>query len=212
MLSAISLTFMTLANRITLMRMLLSLIIFFLIFYRGFWSVIIAFILLTVASISDYVDGVIARRTRTTTRFGAIVDPLADKILIMSTFLAFASIRELTIPLWAVFIILLREFTISTLRVLAALNGEVMKAEAAGKFKTAVQLTSAFIIMALLVLKAWLRKHPIDLDWLTWLSGHSGRISHDLTVLTALVTLISGAIYLYNHRELIRKSWSEKKA
>ncbi len=203
---------MTLANRITLMRILLSLIIFFLIFYRSFWSVIIAFILLTVASISDYVDGVIARRTRTTTRFGAIVDPLADKILIMSTFLAFASIRDLTIPLWAVFIILLREFTISTLRVLAALNGEVMKAEAAGKFKTAVQLTSAFIIMALLVLKAWLRKHPIDLDWLIWLSGHSGQISHNLTVITALITFISGIIYLYNHRELIRKSWSEKKA
>lgn len=203
---------MTLANRITLMRMSLSLVIFALIFYRSLWSVITAFILLTIASISDYVDGVIARRTHTTTRFGAIADPLADKILILSTFLAFASIRELNIPLWAVFIILLREFTISTLRVLAALHGEVMKAEAAGKLKTTVQLISAFVIMALLVLKAWLRKHPVDWDWLTWLTGHSGRIAHDLTVLTALVTLISGVIYIYNHRDLISKSWSEKKA
>ena len=203
---------MTLANRITLMRMSLSLVIFALIFYRSLWSVITAFILLTIASISDYVDGVIARRTHTTTRFGAIADPLADKILILSTFLAFASIRELTIPLWAVFIILLREFTISTLRVLAALHGEVMKAEAAGKLKTTVQLVSAFVIMALLVLKAWLRKHPVDWDWLTWLISHSGRIAHDLTVLTALVTLISGVIYIYNHRDLISKSWSEKKA
>ncbi|MBI4803070.1 MAG: CDP-diacylglycerol--glycerol-3-phosphate 3-phosphatidyltransferase [Elusimicrobia bacterium] len=204
---------MTLANRITLMRMFLSLVIFALIFYRGFWSVLAAFILLTVASISDYVDGVIARRTNTTTHFGAIVDPLADKILILSTFLAFASIRELTIPLWAVFIILLREFTISTLRVLAALHGNVMKAEAAGKLKTTAQLTSSFIIMALLVLKAWLKKHPAhDAAWLTWLVKYSGRIAHDLTVVTALVTLISGFIYLYNHRELIKKSWSEKRA
>ncbi|HBB68324.1 MAG: CDP-diacylglycerol--glycerol-3-phosphate 3-phosphatidyltransferase [Elusimicrobia bacterium GWA2_56_46] len=202
---------MTLANRITLMRMFLSLLIFALIFNRGFWSVIAAFILLTVASISDYLDGAIARHTHTTTRFGAIVDPLADKILILATFLAFASIRELTIPLWAVFIILLREFTISTLRVLAALHGEAMKAEAAGKLKTAVQLTSAFIILALLVLKAWLRKNPVDAHWLTGLAGSSGRIAHDLTVLTALVTLISGLIYIYHHRELIRKSWSEKK-
>ena len=203
---------MTLANRITLMRMSLSLVIFALIFYRSFWSVITAFILLTIASISDYFDGVIARRTHTTTHFGAIVDPLADKILILSTFLAFASIRELTIPLWAVFIILLREFTISTLRVLAALHGEVMKAEAAGKLKTTIQLVSAFVIMALLVLKAWLRKHPVDWDWLLWLTRHSGRIAHDLTVFTALITLISGIIYIHNHRELIRKSWSEKKA
>ena len=203
---------MTLANRITLTRMSLSLVIFALIYYRSFWSVIAALSLLTIASISDYVDGVIARRTRTTTHFGAIVDPLADKVLILSTFLAFASIRELTIPLWAVFIILLREFTISTLRVLAALHGEVMKAEAAGKLKTTVQLVSAFVIMLLLVLKAWLRKYPVDWDWPGWLARHSGRIAHDLTVLTALVTLISGVIYIYNHRDLIRKSWSEKKA
>jgi CDP-diacylglycerol--glycerol-3-phosphate 3-phosphatidyltransferase len=203
---------MTLANRITIMRIFLSLMIFALIFYRAFWSVTAALVLLTVASISDYVDGVIARRTHTTTPFGAIVDPLADKILILATFLAFASIRELTIPLWAVFLILLREFTISTLRVLAALHGEVMKAEAAGKLKTTIQLTSAFIIMTLLVLKAWLHKHPTSLSWLTWLARHSGKIAHDLTVITALVTLISGLIYIYNHRELIIKSWSEKKS
>ena len=203
---------MTLANRITLMRMFLSLIIFWLIFHQSFWSVITAFILLTVASISDYVDGVIARRTNTTTHFGAIVDPLADKVLILATFLAFASVRELHIPIWAVFIILLREFTISTLRVLAALHGEIMKAEAAGKLKTTVQLTSAFIIMALLVLKVWLKKHPDAWTWITQLTGYSGEIARALTILTAIITLISGAIYLYNHRVLIRKSWSEKKA
>ena len=203
---------MTLANRITLMRMFLSLIIFWLIFHQSFWSVITAFIFLTVASVSDYVDGVIARRTHTTTHFGAIVDPLADKLLILSTFLAFASIRDLHIPIWAVFIILIREFTISTLRVLAALHGEIMKAEAAGKLKTAIQLTSAFIIMALLVLKSCLKKYPCPWTWLYQLAGHSGDIARALTILTALTTLISGAFYLYNHRVLIRKSWSEKKA
>lgn len=201
---------MTLANRITLMRMFLSLIIFVLIFYRSLWSLVIAFALLTIASISDGIDGAIARRTRTTTHFGAIVDPLADKVLILATFLAFASIRELHIPIWAVFIILLREFTISTLRVLAALHGEVLKAEAAGKLKTTIQLISAFVIMALLVLDALLKKYPVDWPWLTWLTTNSGVIACDLTIITALVTLISGAIYLYNHRELISKSCAEK--
>jgi len=201
---------MTLANRITLTRMFLSLVIFGLIFYRSFWSVIAAFVLLTVASISDYLDGVIARRTHTTTSFGAIVDPLADKILILATFLAFASIRELAVPIWAVFIILLREFTISTLRILAALNGEVMKAEAAGKLKTTIQLVSAFVIMALLVMRTGLKRYPVDWPWLSWLVRHSGEISRGLVILTALVTLISGLIYIYNHRELIRKSWGEK--
>ena len=201
---------MTLANRITLMRMFLSLIIFVLIFYSSLWSLVIAFALLTIASISDGIDGAIARRTHTTTHFGAIVDPLADKVLILATFLAFASIRELHIPIWAVFIILLREFTISTLRVLAALHGEVLKAEAAGKLKTTVQLISAFVIMALLVLKSLLKKYPVDWPWLEGLTRNAGVIARDLTIITALVTLISGAIYLYNHRELIAKSCAEK--
>lgn len=201
---------MTLANRITLMRMFLSLVIFVLIFHRSLWSLVLAFALLTIASISDGIDGVIARRTHTTTNFGAIVDPLADKILILATFLAFASIRELLIPIWAVFIILLREFTISTLRILAALHGEVLKAEAAGKLKTTIQLISAFVILALLVLKALLKEYPVDWVWLTWLTRNASVIARDLTIITALITLISGVIYLYNHRELITKSWTEK--
>jgi len=201
---------MTLANRITLMRLFLSLVIFVLIFYRSLWSLGLAFALLTVASISDGIDGVIARRTHTTTRFGAIVDPLADKVLILATFLAFASIRELHIPIWAIFIILLREFMVSTLRVLAALHGEVMKAEAAGKFKTTIQLIAAFVIMALLVLKAAARKYPMDWDWLRWLLARTGDIASGLTILAAAITLISGVLYFHNHRKLIVKSWAEK--
>ena len=201
---------MTLANRITLTRMFLSLVIFALIFYRNLWSLLCAFALLTIASISDGIDGVIARRTHTTTRFGAIVDPLADKVLILATFLAFASIRELHIPIWAIFIILLRELMVSTLRILAALHGEVMKAEAAGKLKTTIQLIAAFVIMALLVLEALLEKHPIGWTWLTWLIGKMGFIASFLTILAALITLISGITYFYNHRQLIVKSWAEK--
>lgn len=191
-------------------RILLSLFIFLLIISRSLWSELGALALLTVASISDYFDGVIARRTHTMTPFGAIADPFADKILVMAVFLAFASLRELTVPIWAVFLILMRELTISTLRVLAALRGEVMKAEKTGKVKTVIQMTSAFIILTLLVLKIWGKKYGLPAVFLAETAGRTGRIAYWLTVFTALITVLSGAVYLYNHRDLLIKSWSEK--
>jgi len=200
---------MTLANRITMTRMGLSLIIFVLIISKTLWAEVGALALLTVASISDGIDGAIARRTQTTTPFGAIADPFADKILVMAVFLAFASLRELAIPLWAVFLILLRELTISTLRVLAALHGDVMKAEATGKIKTTIQMISAFVILVLLVLLLWEKKEPLP-QFLAWAPPLTKQIAWWLTVLTSFFTVISGAIYLHNHRALLYKSWSER--
>jgi len=200
---------MTLANRITVSRMALSLVIFCLIIFKTPWTAVAALVLLTIASISDYFDGAIARRTMTTTPFGAIADPFADKILVMSVFLAFASLRELAVPLWAVFLILLRELTISTLRVLAAMHGEVMKAERTGKIKTTIQMISAFTIMVLLVLLLWDKKvtlHP----YLHYASTLAKPVTWWLTTITAGFTLVSGVVYLYNHRVLIDKSWSER--
>ena len=203
---------MTLSNKITMSRAFLSLLIFVLIVYHTLWSELAALALLTAASISDYYDGEIARRTRTITPFGAIADPFADKILVMGVFLAFASLQELTVPLWAVFLILLRELTISTLRVIAALRGEVMKAEIAGKFKTTVQLTSAFVILVLLIIKVWAETHSLPAAFLSLAVSHAGQAAYWLTVFTALVTVISGAVYLYKHRDLLRKSWNDKGA
>jgi len=193
-----------------MVRVVLSLAIFVMILWQSLWSEVAAMLLLTAASISDYFDGVIARRTMTTTPFGAVADPFADKILVMAVFIAFASLKELDVPLWAVFLILLRELAISTLRVLAALHGEVMKAETTGKIKTAIQMVSAFTIMTLLLLVMWQKRGPLPCDELTFLAGLAKPAGWWLTVITALFTLVSGLVYLYNHRELLHKSWSER--
>lgn len=200
---------MTLANRITTGRMALSLVIFALILFKTLWSEVAALVLLTIASISDGIDGVIARRTKTTTAFGAVADPFADKLLVMAVFLAFASLKELAVPLWAVFLILLRELTISTLRVLAALHGDVMKAESAGKIKTTIQMIAAFTMMLLVVLLVWAKKSPLP-EPLPAIVAQARPIAWWLTVVTAFFTVISGGIYLYNHRALLYKSWSQR--
>jgi CDP-diacylglycerol--glycerol-3-phosphate 3-phosphatidyltransferase len=204
---------MTLANRITISRMCLSLAVFVFIVIGTLWAQIVALVLLTIASISDGIDGAIARRTMTTTPFGAIADPYADKILVMSVFLAYASIKDLGVPIWAVFLILLRELTISTLRVLAALNGEVMKAETTGKIKTTIQLIAAFTIMVLLIIKTWAVTPgapaiPAPLPQLIPLTP---AIVWWLTVIAAAFTLYSGLMYLHGHRQLIYTSWSHRK-
>jgi CDP-diacylglycerol--glycerol-3-phosphate 3-phosphatidyltransferase len=200
---------MTLANRITMSRVVLSLAIFACIISKTLWAEVAALVLLAAASISDYLDGVVARRTMTTTPFGAIADPFADKILVLAVFLAFASIRELAVPLWAVFLIILRELTISTLRVLAALHGEVMKAEQTGKIKTVIQMTSVFIIMVLVILHYWEKKEPLP-SFLFGAEKLAQPVTWWLTVITSFFTLASGAAYLYNHRGLLRRSWSER--
>ncbi len=201
---------MTLANRITLSRMMMSLLMFVMILTQTLWSVIIAFSLLTIAAISDYIDGAIARKTKTTTSFGAIADPFADKILIMAAFIAFASVKELNVPLWAVFIILLRELAISTLRVLAALQGEVMKAERSGKLKTLTQIISVFVIMLLLFFQILFKGNYPQIPFFTPLLVNSGQVVYWITVFVAFVTFISGVLYLSNNIRILRKSWGEK--
>ena len=183
---------------------------FVMILTQTVWSVAIAFALLTIAAISDYIDGAIARKTKTTTSFGAIADPFADKILIMAAFIAFASVKELNVPLWAVFIILLRELCISTLRVLAALQGEVMKAERSGKLKTLTQIISVFVIMLLLFFQILFKGNYPQIPFFTPILVNLSQIVYWITVFVAGVTFISGVLYLSNNMKLLKKSWGEK--
>ena len=201
---------MTLANRITITRLSLSIVAFLLIIAGNFWAELAGLIVLIVASVSDAIDGHIARKTNTTTSFGAIADPFADKVLVMAAFFAFASIRELQVPLWAVFLILLRELTISTLRVLAALKGMVMKAEASGKIKTTLQMIATFAIMVLTVILFWDKDYTLP-GFLKFLLPYIPSIVWWLTVVTAVFTIFSGALYIYNHMDIIRASWNAKK-
>lgn len=201
---------MTIANKITLTRIFLGLLVFLMLWMKSTLTVIIAIGLFAAATASDYIDGFIARRTKTTTSFGAIADPFADKILIMAAFLAFVAIRELNVPLWAVFIIMIRELTISTLRALAALHGKVMKADKYGKFKTLTQMTASATIMLLLLLIT-LKKDPSSLNAaLKWTYFKTPVISFWLATVAAVVTLISGIIYIHNNYNLLKASWSAK--
>ena len=196
---------MTLANKITLTRTLFGIILFFLIKHDNLTLLIIAFVVLVISTISDYIDGKIARKTNTTTKFGAIVDPFADKIIVFSCYLSFLDIKELNIPVFPIFLIIIRELSVASLRVLTALENYVLGAEPSGKLKTLLQFISIYLIMIYLILRNLSLKKPEVAGFILNFSS----LPSTLIIITSIVTIISGIIYIVNHYSMISKQWGK---
>lgn len=200
---------MTLANKITLMRAALSIVMFLFILLPYGWARLTATLIFILAASTDWVDGKIARQTNTITPFGAIVDPFVDKILVAAAFFAFVGIKELDVPIWAVFFILLRELMISTLRVIAALEGKVMAAERWGKFKTVIQMTAIgtiFFVLDVYHLSHLVSGSAQEFFQITFLTLQ--KVPYAITAIAAVITWISAVSYLKNNWDLLKKSWS----
>lgn len=139
---------MNLPNKLTVLRTIL--IPFFLIFvYTDFWgraNAVIAVAIFVIASLTDLLDGKIARKYNLATNFGKFMDPLADKLLVCSALIALVDLGK--IAGWIVIIIIAREFIISGFRLVASDSGVVIAASYWGKFKTTFQM----IMIILLVL------------------------------------------------------------
>ena len=111
----------------------------------GFILRVLAFWIFVGASFTDYLDGYIARRDNLVTNLGKLLDPLADKILVLSALLVFTKNNQLSI--WVVLLILFRELMITGLRSIAAAEGVVIAAETLGKWKTVSQVIGILIII-----------------------------------------------------------------
>jgi CDP-diacylglycerol--glycerol-3-phosphate 3-phosphatidyltransferase len=164
------------------------------------WHNLVALLLFCVASITDYLDGRIARRDNLITNFGTLMDPLADKILICSAFIAFVGLGW--VPAWMVVIVVARELAITGLRLLAASKNLVLAAERFGKNKTISQIVA---IIAFLVLNSYQQAGPVgrlifgfqvfDKPWVEWFTPASLWVA-------VVLTLTSGGIYLWRNRGL----------
>ena len=192
---------MNLANKLTLWRIIL--IPFFIIcFYiPGLgentikmggvlfpYSHLLGLLIFLAAAITDFLDGYIARKYSMITDFGKFMDPLADKLLVTAALLVFIEIG--VVAAWVVFIILAREFMVTGLRTIAAAKGVIMAAGWTGKLKTVVQ----FAMITVLLLLNWpFSEWGIPLgDILTWLA--------------VLLTVASGAEYLYKNLGVLKAS------
>ena len=138
---------MNLPNKLTILRTIL--IPFFLIFiYTDFWgkgNAYIAVAIFIIASLTDLLDGKIARKYNLVTNFGKFMDPLADKLLVCSALIALVDLGKLAG--WIVIVIIAREFIISGFRLVASDNGVVIAASYWGKFKTTFQMLMIIVLL-----------------------------------------------------------------
>jgi len=189
---------MNLPNKLTVSRFVLTGFFLVTVVWRSPLNDTLALLLFSAAGLTDYLDGKIARSRNLITNFGALMDPLADKILTCSAFIALVerSHTAVHVEAWMAVIIVSRELAITGLRLLAASHQLVLSAERYGKHKTISQIAA---IIALLMLEAyggWGHWAEITLKpWLPWFARAA-------LWLTVMLTLTSGMLYLTRNRQL----------
>lgn len=207
---------MTLSNRLTLLRLGLVPVFMAFMIHDSLWTRLLALIIFIGASITDWYDGEIARRTGTVTVIGTFMDPLVDKMLIASALIGFVELRELSVPAWMVVLIIMREFLITGLRSLAAARGTVMAAERAGKLKAAFQMTAIITILVILMVNAlldrWPQFVPPTIVWGALVHTFLVHAPYWLTLAATVVTVISGVTYMHKYRAMLRRELEMKRS
>ena len=173
---------MNLPNKLTIGRVI-AVPFFIAAYMTGFYYV--AFVLFILASLTDMLDGKIARKYNLVSNFGKIMDPLADKILVYSAFCLM--VQDGTVPGWMLIVILAREFTIAGMRTVAASEGIVIAAGMSGKIKTVLQM----IAVPILLLTAALTE--------TAVYNYFNIAGHVFLWASLVMTVYSGVEYVYKN-------------
>ena len=190
---------MNLPNKLTMLRIIL--VPFFVLFMTLGDSAafkLIALVIFVVASLTDMLDGKIARKYNLVTNFGKLMDPLADKVLVMSAMICFVALN--ITPAWIVIVILAREFLVTSLRLIAAGEGTVIAADKWGKIKTVTQMVwIIWTILWLCVIGFGVFNGDADHSRVIW-----GYILSDLLMYASVFfTLLSGFNYIYKNKQLL---------
>lgn len=189
---------MNIANRLTMSRILLAFVFIVFINLPGLWAKVVSLFIFIFAALSDFFDGRIAQQKNMVTDFGKLMDPIADKILVLAAFFSFLQMQ--LIKDWMVLIIVSREILITSLRLFALNKGKVLSAGRAGKHKTLSQMVVIFFILGFIVLKETM------LTFFTWNPGWEKIFRQGIDILmwlTVGLTLYSGISYLWQNRKII---------
>jgi CDP-diacylglycerol---glycerol-3-phosphate 3-phosphatidyltransferase len=191
---------MNLPNKLTISRFVLTVAFLAVMFSRMPFHETIALVLFCAAGASDFLDGEIARRRKLITNFGILMDPLADKIMVCSAFIAFVGVKWL--PAWMAVVVVARELAITGLRLLAASKNVLVAAERYGKHKTISQIVAIIAIFVLVSYEQWGAPGKLifgwqifDRSWVWWFA----EVSKWLAV---VLTFTSGWLYLWKNRAL----------
>lgn len=190
---------MNIANQLTLARILLV-FVFMAVIWNPWLSLPatlwIALVIFAIASLTDFLDGYLARKYNLVTNLGKFMDPLADKMLVTAAMIAIVDKGTVLpagiLPAWIVVIILLREFAVSGLRLVAANENIVIAAGSLGKIKTTVQMIMIIVYLAPIQLSIW----PL--------------IATLLAYAALILTVVSGGQYLWDNRKVFMTEQKSK--
>jgi CDP-diacylglycerol--glycerol-3-phosphate 3-phosphatidyltransferase len=174
---------LNLPNALTVLRILLVPVLVVALLDETPNGDLLAAIVFALASVTDAIDGYLARSRNAITTFGKLMDPVADKLLILASLIALVSLERL--QAWVAMVIIAREFAVTVTRMAATQQGVVIAANWWGKTKTMVQVACVFFLIAINGSPAWLDA---------------------LVYLTVLITVISGIDYFFGLRRLLREA------
>lgn len=193
---------MNLPNKLTLLRIILVPFFIIAMLVNFPFHYLVAGCIFGVASVTDTLDGKIARSRNLVTDFGKFADPLADKILVLTALVCFLQVGLLgsfgAIP---VIIVLFREFAVSGIRLVAASSGKVVAANIWGKIKTVSQMVGISVIFAMQVVLEILGAMKVSIGFVSEVFYYIG---NGLIWLSTVFTLISGIIYLKDNISFLK--------
>jgi CDP-diacylglycerol--glycerol-3-phosphate 3-phosphatidyltransferase len=185
------------ANRLTVSRLVLTILFVAALNSSWVYGCTVALIIFLLAGITDFFDGEIARRYGSVTNFGKLMDPLVDKIMMAAAFISLVPLAA--IPAWAATTVVARDFLITGLRLMASARGQILPAERLGKHKTSWQIATVIFFLVLLSAREFKYAEGENGWWFrAWNQG--GPI---LVWIAVGFTVYSGLRYAWRHREVI---------
>lgn len=182
---------MNLPNKLTVLRIILTPFYLLAMLLEFRYHYLVAALIFIVASLTDMLDGKIARKRNLITTFGKLCDPLADKMLTTAALLAFMELDLCSV--WIIMVILTREFLVTSFRLVASAQGVVIAAGIWGKLKTASQMVFSIVIMLLI---HFAQVFSLEFAMLS-------AVSNILLGITAVLTVISGVKYIVDGTKVI---------
>ncbi len=194
---------MNLPNKLTLIRIILVPFFIASLLINFPHHFIVALILFSAASITDCLDGKIARKNNLVTDFGKFLDPLADKILVISALVCFVALGISDCII--VIIVVFREFTVTSVRLMAASKGKVVAANIFGKIKTVTQMIAVIAIFVLQYALELINMGtiPLSTDIYDFLSLLFFIIGEVLLWVSTIFVILSGIIYVFENKKFI---------
>lgn len=204
-------------NILTISRIVMVPIFAYLFFQNEFLPQLFSLIVFISATLTDYFDGRLARKYKVESNFGKFLDPLADKLLVLTAYFCFVFIPDYKIPFWIIIIILFREFSLTGLRILAISQNKVLQTSKLAKLKTVTQLVTIIIIIILMLFKTFMIENQYvkfshyvkgEKFWAFFVGNFWGNlISYApliLVIIAAFITLYSGVMYIIVNKNLFK--------